>query len=47
MPSGQSAFFQKAGREYIKAYVQFFKFAEGEEEGHVHQLIMRKEITGK
>ncbi|MBW6481128.1 MAG: hypothetical protein K0B37_16990 [Bacteroidales bacterium] len=27
----------KAGREYIEAYVQFFKFAEGEEEGHVHQ----------
>ena len=26
----------KAGREYIDAYVQFFKFAEGEEEGHVH-----------
>jgi hypothetical protein len=24
----------KAGREYIEAYVQFFKFAEGEEEGH-------------
>lgn len=23
-----------AGREYIEAYVQFFKFAEGEEEGH-------------
>jgi hypothetical protein len=22
----------KAGREYIEAYVQFFKFAEGEEE---------------
>jgi len=27
----------KAGREYIEAYVQFFKFAEGEEEGHAHQ----------
>ncbi|MDF1561294.1 MAG: DUF6448 family protein [Bacteroidales bacterium] len=27
----------KAGREYIEAYVQFFKYAEGEEEGHVHQ----------
>lgn len=27
----------KAGREYIEAYVQFFKFAEGEEEGHIHQ----------
>lgn len=26
----------KAGREYIEAYVQFFKYAEGEEEGHVH-----------
>jgi hypothetical protein len=25
------------GREYIEAYVQFFKFAEGEEEAHVHQ----------
>ncbi len=25
----------EAGREYIEAYVQFFKFAEGEEEGHV------------
>jgi len=24
----------KAGREYIEAYVKFFKFAEGEEEGH-------------
>lgn len=24
----------KAGREYIEAYVQFFKFAEGEEEEH-------------
>jgi hypothetical protein len=23
-----------AGREYIEAYVKFFKFAEGEEEGH-------------
>jgi hypothetical protein len=23
-----------AGREYIEAYVQFFKFAEGESEGH-------------
>lgn len=27
----------KAGREYIEAYVQFFKFAEGEEEGHAYQ----------
>ena len=29
----------KAGRAYIEAYVQFFKFAEGEEENHnvVHQ----------
>lgn len=27
----------KGGREYIEAYVQFFKFAEGEEEGHAHQ----------
>ena len=26
----------KAGREYIEAYVQFFKYAEGEEEGHGH-----------
>lgn len=26
----------KAGREYIEAYVLFFKFAEGEEEGHAH-----------
>jgi len=25
-----------AGREYIEAYVQFFKFAEGEEEEHGH-----------
>lgn len=25
-----------AGREYIEAYVQFFKFAEGETEGHAH-----------
>jgi len=25
-----------AGREYIEAYVQFFHFAEGEEEGHDH-----------
>ena len=24
----------EAGREYIEAYVQFFKFAEGEEEAH-------------
>lgn len=24
----------KAGREYIEAYVSYFKFAEGEEEGH-------------
>ncbi|MBO0962830.1 LysM domain-containing protein [Neobacillus sp. MM2021_6] len=24
----------EAGREYIEAYVKFFKFAEGEEEGH-------------
>lgn len=27
----------KAGREYIEAYVQFFHFAEGEEEGHGHE----------
>jgi hypothetical protein len=27
----------KAGREYIEAYVQFFHFAEGEEEGHSHE----------
>lgn len=26
----------KAGREYIEAYVQFFKYAEGEEEHDVH-----------
>lgn len=26
-----------AGREYVEAYVRFFKFAEGEEEGHVHE----------
>jgi len=26
----------KAGRKYIEAYVQFFKFAEGETEGHQH-----------
>ncbi|MGN0955161.1 DUF6448 family protein [Dialister sp.] len=25
-----------AGREYIEAYVQFFKFAEREEEGYAH-----------
>jgi len=24
----------EAGREYVEAYVKFFKFAEGEEEGH-------------
>lgn len=24
----------EAGREYIEAYVQFFKFAEGEEDEH-------------
>jgi len=24
-----------AGREYIEAYVQFFKFAEGEKESHL------------
>jgi hypothetical protein len=24
----------KAGREYIEAYVKFFKFSEGESEGH-------------
>lgn len=28
-----------AGRKYIEAYVQFFKFAEGEEEGHNHSHI--------
>jgi hypothetical protein len=27
-----------AGREYIEAYVQFFKFAEGETEGHAHKV---------
>ena len=28
----------KAGREYVEAYVQFFHFAEGEEEhGHAHK----------
>jgi hypothetical protein len=26
----------EAGREYVEAYVKFFKFAEGEEEGHNH-----------
>lgn len=26
----------EAGREYIEAYVLFFKFAEGEKEGHTH-----------
>ena len=26
----------QAGREYIEAYVQFFHFAEGEEEDHKH-----------
>lgn len=30
----------KAGREYIEAYVQFFKFAEGEEEGHSEAHIL-------
>ena len=29
----------KAGRDYIEAYVQFFHFAEGEEEGHNHEHI--------
>lgn len=29
----------KAGREYIEAYVQFFKFAEGEVEGHAAEGI--------
>lgn len=28
-----------AGREYIEAYVQFFHFAEGEEESHNHEHI--------
>jgi hypothetical protein len=28
-----------AGREYIEAYVQFFKFAEGETEGHGHHQV--------
>ncbi len=27
----------KAGREYVEAYIQFFKFAEGEDEGHIHR----------
>jgi hypothetical protein len=27
------------GREYIEAYVQFFKFADGEEEEHVHHEV--------
>lgn len=27
----------EAGREYIEAYVSFFKFAEGEEEEHMHE----------
>ena len=27
----------KAGREYVEAYVQFFHFAEGGEEGHAHE----------
>lgn len=27
----------KAGRAYVEAYVQFFHFAEGEEEGHDHR----------
>jgi len=26
-----------AGRQYIAAYVQFFKFAEGEDEGQEHE----------
>lgn len=29
----------KTGREYIEAYVQFFHFAEGEEEGHGHEHV--------
>jgi len=29
----------EAGREYIEAYVQFFHFAEGEEQGHGHEVI--------
>jgi hypothetical protein len=28
-----------AGREYIEAYVQFFKYAEGEAEGHVNHEV--------
>lgn len=31
-----------AGREYIEAYVQFFKFAEGEEEGHANERLSVK-----
>ena len=31
----------EAGREYIEAYVQFFKFAEGEEERHYHSHITK------
>lgn len=26
----------EAGREYIEAYVNFFKFAEGEDHDHTH-----------
>jgi len=33
----------KAGREYVDAYVQFFHFAEGEEEGHSQEHVEEKE----
>ena len=36
----------KAGREYIEAYVQFFKFAEGEEEHEGHGDAHAAEGTG-
>ena len=36
----------EAGRKYIEAYVQFFKFAEGEEDGHnnVHAKSTRNSV---
>jgi len=36
----------QAGREYIEAYVQFFHFAEGEEEGHNPAIIKEEHNAG-
>ena len=36
----------KAGREYVEAYVQFFHFAEGEEESHNHENSEKIEHSG-